>query len=309
VRVAASSSSAGVLPGLPDPDAGRRVVTGRALAWSLFAGMVALDWAVASPLSLSLLYGLPLALAAFRLGRLEVAALVVLTTLARVTLGPGTAWSLAEAGLRLPASVEPLAGAFSSLVAYSAIALLVFHMRQQQQRLAALGMEVLQDPLTGLGNRRALLHCLERHAGRQVAVLALDLDHFKRVNDVHGHVAGDRALQELAQRLLASVRGGDCVVRSGGEEFVVVLPGETEAGARLVAERIVEKLREQAFCVGSRGDCVQLTASIGLAAGAAGLPLVEEADRALYRAKAAGRDRIVLAAAKAWVSASPAAPR
>jgi diguanylate cyclase len=292
-----TSCAAPGLPGLLDPDAGRRVAAGRALAWGLFAAVVTLDWAVASPLSLSLLYGLPLALAAFRLGRLEVAALVLLTTLACVALGPGTAaWSMAEAGLRLPAELEPLASALSSLVAYSAIAALVFRMRQQEQRLAALDMEVLQDPLTGLGNRRALLRCLERHAGRQVAVLALDLDHFKRVNDVYGHVAGDQALQELAGRLLAAVRSGDCVARSGGEEFLVVLPGETAAGARLVAERIVEKMREQAFCVGSRGEYVQLTASIGLAAGAAGLTLVEEADRALYRAKAAGRDRIELAA-------------
>ncbi|HET9451219.1 MAG TPA: GGDEF domain-containing protein [Aggregicoccus sp.] len=291
-------STAG-LPAPADPYAPRRVATGRALAWGLFALVVALDWAVASPLSLGLLYGLPLALAAFRLRRLEVAALVLLATLARVSLGPGTAWSVAEAGLRLPAELEPVASALSALVAYSAIAALVFRMRRQEQRLAALGMEVLQDPLTRLGNRRALLHCLERHVGRQVAVLALDLDHFKRVNDLHGHVAGDQALQELAQRLLASVRGGDCVARSGGEEFLVVLPAETEAGARLVAERIVQKLRERPFCVGTRGDSVQLTASIGVAAGAAGLALVEEADRALYRAKAAGRDRIELAAEEA----------
>ncbi|MBF5045795.1 GGDEF domain-containing protein [Aggregicoccus sp. 17bor-14] len=291
------TAPASVCPDLPDPEARHRVAVGRALAWGLFLGVVAIDWAVASPLSLSLLYGLPLALAAFRLERLEVSLLVVLTTLARVALGPVSGWSVAEHGLRLPVEVEPLANVVSSLLAYSAIAALVFRMRQQEQRLAALGAEVLQDPLTGLGNRRALLRCLERHAGRQVAVLALDLDHFKRVNDAFGHPGGDRALQEVAGRLLASVRGGDCVARSGGEEFLVVLAGESEAGARRVAERIVERMREAPFCVGSGGERVALTLSIGLAAGAADLALVEAADRALYRAKAAGRDRIERAAA------------
>ena len=283
-------------PALPqDAQARRRVAVGRALAWSLFALVAGVDWAVASPLSLSLLYGLPLAFAAFRLGRLEVALLVLFATASRVALAPGTGFSLTEEGLRLPRDLEPFGNVVGSLIAYSAIAALVFRMRQQEQRLAALGMEVLQDPLTGLGNRRALLRCLERHAGRQVAVLALDLDHFKRVNDAFGHAGGDLALVEVAERLLASVRGGDCVARTGGEEFVVVLPGESGPGARRVAERIVEKMHAADFRVGSRGECTSLTVSIGFTTGAASLSLVEEADRALYRAKAAGRDRIELA--------------
>jgi diguanylate cyclase (GGDEF)-like protein len=279
-----------------DADARRRVVWARALAWFSLTLVVALDWAVATPLSLSLLYGLPLALAAFRLRRLEVALLVLSATGARVLLGPGAGWSLGEAGLRLSQGVEPYANALSSLLAYSAIAALVFRMRHQEQRLAALGAQVLQDPLTGLGNRRALLRCLERYAGRQVAVLALDLDHFKRVNDLHGHVGGDRALQEVAGRLLASVRGGDCVARSGGEEFLVVLPGESEEGARRVAQRIVDKMREVGFSVGAHGERMPLTLSIGFTTGPASLALVEAADRALYRAKAGGRDRIEPAA-------------
>ncbi|MCU0291104.1 MAG: diguanylate cyclase [Thermoanaerobaculaceae bacterium] len=159
------------------------------------------------------------------------------------------------------------------------------------------------DDLTGLYNRRSVGAAIqagcqraqERH--HPLALLMLDLDHFKEVNDRHGHAVGDAVLKELAARLAAAVRDSDVVGRHGGEEFVVMLPDTDARAALAVAERIRGAIGGTPFACNS--GPIPVTVSIGasaLAAGESVVPcqLLEEADRALYEAKRAGRDRVVL---------------
>ncbi len=157
------------------------------------------------------------------------------------------------------------------------------------------------DPLTGLFNRAALeqrLAELDLYPGSGAdashALLLCDLDHFKRVNDEHGHATGDAVLQEVAQTMRSSLRAGDSIYRIGGEEILVVLPGATEIDAIDVAERLRLAVRE------SRPEGVELTVSIGVAVSPPGLfdtdDLVSRADQALYAAKANGRDAVVFSA-------------
>ncbi|MFT3986438.1 PleD family two-component system response regulator [Aestuariivirga sp.] len=170
---------------------------------------------------------------------------------------------------------------------------------------ASLEMAVT-DPLTGLYNRRYLethlTHLVEHsiNRGKPLSVLTLDVDFFKSVNDTYGHDAGDRVLQELAGRIRANVRNVDLACRTGGEEFVIVLPA-TDLG---VAERIAERLRKSVagkrFNTGVEGG-LAVTASIGVAA-LSGIDdkvefILKRADEALYRAKREGRNRVIKAAA------------
>jgi diguanylate cyclase (GGDEF)-like protein len=153
------------------------------------------------------------------------------------------------------------------------------------------------DPLTGLFNRNALeqrLGELEAQPGgtaegRSHALLLCDLDHFKRVNDQLGHVAGDTVLREVAQTMRAVLRAGDSIYRIGGEEILVVLPGAAKADAVGVAERLRRTVRER------RPGGVRVTISIGVAVSRPGPidanELIDLADTALYSAKANGRDR------------------
>jgi diguanylate cyclase (GGDEF)-like protein len=163
----------------------------------------------------------------------------------------------------------------------------------QNQQLSELSQS---DPLTGLRNRRALelaAQQWQQQAGESatVAVLMVDVDHFKRINDLQGHLEGDRVLVALAQQLQASARGSDLVVRYGGEEFLLWLPDADVAVAEQVAERIHERMRHVCSAAGS------VTVSIGLAG--TRLPsgnedvlpaLVRRADDAVYEAKARGRN-------------------
>lgn len=159
------------------------------------------------------------------------------------------------------------------------------------------------DPLTGLCNRRALEQAVDeawrrwkRGAGC-FAVLALDLDHFKRINDTHGHAAGDRVLQQVADRLQAAVRNVDTVARTGGEEFIVLVPQVERDGAQAAAERLRSAIRAQPF--GGPGGPLGITVSVGVALAhetdAEPRELLQRADQVLYRAKEAGRDRVELA--------------
>jgi diguanylate cyclase (GGDEF)-like protein len=164
----------------------------------------------------------------------------------------------------------------------------------------AIRHQATHDALTGLPNRTLILDRLgqllkARRRGRHpVAVLFLDLDGFKDVNDMLGHEAGDQLLRAVAERLRAAVRQGDTVGRLGGDEFVVVVDGE-EAGPtpEAVAERILAVLREPVLLDGRQSLAV--TASIGIAVGTAEDPgeVLREADVALYEAKAAGKSRAV----------------
>ena len=159
------------------------------------------------------------------------------------------------------------------------------------------------DHLTGLANRRVFFEAGRREierfrrAPRPLALLVLDADHFKRINDQHGHAAGDAVLRQLAGVMLRSLRQVDVPARIGGEEFAVLLPSTGLEGARLVAERLRRTMAADTV-TRADGTVIRYTVSIGLAlmqAGIAGLEeLLERADRALYAAKAAGRDRLVV---------------
>jgi diguanylate cyclase (GGDEF)-like protein len=166
------------------------------------------------------------------------------------------------------------------------------------------------DALTGLLNRRAAQEALEdelqrsRRLGEPFSVLMIDADHFKAINDVQGHAAGDRALQHLGTLLSAQMRDIDRVGRWGGEEFVVVLPGTPMAQAQEVAERLRE--RAQALPPRWQERPLPLTVSLGVSQWADAADelsaLMARADAALYRAKANGRNRVE-------VEPPPGAPR
>lgn len=163
----------------------------------------------------------------------------------------------------------------------------------------------VRDPLTGVHNRRFLTERLlaemsyaKRH-GTELSVIFVDADHFKRVNDAHGHPAGDAVLCALAALLVRTMRVEDVVARYGGEEFVVVLRGISAVGVLGVAERIRSDV--EALAIEHEGRRIPVTVSIGVATHGTDRDvetpeqLIAIADAALYRAKAAGRNRIVLA--------------
>jgi len=155
----------------------------------------------------------------------------------------------------------------------------------------------LSDELTGVGNRRRLDRDLTIESASNsetpVAVIMVDVDHFKRINDEHGHDAGDQALRAVADVLRTEVRTGDVVYRYGGEEFCVLLTRTTSVEAGDVAERIRAAVSRMALAIDR-----PLTVSIGVALGK-GLHVAQtllRADEALFKSKEGGRDRVTLAA-------------
>ncbi len=172
---------------------------------------------------------------------------------------------------------------------------------------AQLADMVLTDPLTACLNRRGFDQALVRETGRasrsgsEFALLAIDLDHFKRVNDTFGHLAGDDVLREMGALLRSASRAGDVVARVGGEEFAILLGDTGTSGAKLFATRLCERIAEHEFSIGNHVPPVSITTSIGTAAGSPrGLPnfadvLWSRADDALYAAKGAGRNCV-----RAW---------
>ena len=187
-------------------------------------------------------------------------------------------------------------GPYTLIVCGSAAFLLMHKARADEEasRLAT------TDPLTGVFNRRTFIELADqelarsRRSGTPLSLMILDLDHFKRVNDTYGHLAGDQVLVAFTELVKDCVRRGDLVVRYGGEEFCVLLPGTTLAAATALAERIrttcaANALTERSF---------KVTVSIGLTA-YAGDPdttladLLARADEALYRAKDEGRNRVI----------------
>ena len=159
------------------------------------------------------------------------------------------------------------------------------------------------DSLTGLHNRRYMVSHLDtlmergRESGRPVALLIMDIDHFKNVNDNYGHAVGDEVLQEFAERIKRNVRGIDLAVRYGGEEFVVVLPETDLEVAKMVAERLRQNVAEEPFEVSADVGTITVTASIGgtvydgTEVSTDGL--LRRADEALYTAKNQGRNQVV----------------
>jgi diguanylate cyclase (GGDEF)-like protein len=158
------------------------------------------------------------------------------------------------------------------------------------------------DGLTGLHNRAWLNLQLpvlieSAHAGQSpLSIIMVDLDHFKKFNDKHGHLIGDDALQTAAKVLNASLRPSDFAARYGGEEMIIILPNTSLEAAHIVAERLCNRIR-QAKVLNSNQELPHITASMGLAcleANQDGSTLISKADAALYRAKHAGRDQVSL---------------
>jgi diguanylate cyclase (GGDEF)-like protein len=162
--------------------------------------------------------------------------------------------------------------------------------------------EALTDSLTGLANRRALDARLElelersRRSGQPLSVLMVDIDHFKHINDRHGHAAGDAVLRRLAGILREEIRGIDLAARYGGEEFVLLLPATASAAAYAVAERIRQAVAREVFVVPDERT-LRVQVSIGIACfpddDPEGDHLLQRADEALYAAKGAGRNRVM----------------
>jgi len=165
-----------------------------------------------------------------------------------------------------------------------------------------LNLQAMRDPLTGLYNRRQLEESLHREVlrarriGASVGVMAIDVDHFKRVNDTLGHEVGDCALRGIAEELASCVREEDIACRAGGEEFVIILPGTGKMALRSRAEAVRRTIEQASIPAGEGAR--KLTVSIGLASfpsyGDSGQAVLRAADVALYKAKAAGRNRVVM---------------
>jgi diguanylate cyclase (GGDEF)-like protein len=180
----------------------------------------------------------------------------------------------------------------------AAVAVDNVRIHEEAQRLS------LTDPLTGLWNYRSLKESLRREVerasrfGHTLAVLALDLDRFKDINDAHGHPAGDAVLADFARRIRSAIREVDLAFRQGGEEFVVLLPETDARGAAVLAERLGTEVRGEPVTIPGRGagtgPSIQITVSIGIAVypdhALTPQALLDAGDDALYAAKAAGRD-------------------
>ena len=170
----------------------------------------------------------------------------------------------------------------------------------QREAAEAARQSLACDHLTGLGNRRTFFEAatleMQRWARmpRPLAIMMIDADHFKRINDTHGHVAGDAVLRHLAAALSANFRAVDVVARIGGEEFIALLPGATLEMAEAVAHRVCGCLASQSVEV--EGTPIRYTVSIGVAVMEADVSdlngLMKRADEAMYAAKANGRNRV-----------------
>jgi diguanylate cyclase (GGDEF)-like protein len=177
-------------------------------------------------------------------------------------------------------------------------------LRAQRAALSEAERRAQTDPLTGVLNRRSLIERLEvacsraRARGMPIALLFIDLDHFKQINDSFGHQAGDACLRAIIDPIHAELRQSDAIGRYGGEEFVVILSSADAAAAVPIAQRIVDRVAE--VRVEGFGTPISLTCSIGIAAsdtlGIWGEPLLAHADAAVYVAKRSGRNQIHIAA-------------
>jgi diguanylate cyclase (GGDEF)-like protein len=229
-------------------------------------------------------------------------------------VAPATTWRTALAGWPLQATeaaelclglLVALACAHRPLLAVLGLPPLLLLQR------TLLHSELLQsartDSKTGLATPRHWREVAEREVARArrgaapLAVLLVDIDHFKRVNDAHGHLVGDQVLAAVAGTLQAAVRPSDLVGRFGGEEFVLLLPDSTPVGALGTAERVRALVEQLAHPVSASAPPVVVTVSVGVASlGTAAhdlTGLLEQADAALLRAKADGRDRVRVAPA------------
>ena len=230
---------------------------------------------------------------------------VVIASLVITAVSVACAVVLTACATRLPDgaldfSLMRVAAEIAAVIAFIISFLVVDAIRRILKGKRSVERLAMTDDLTGLANRRAFLVAAERaiaqidDVGRSSTLLIVDLDHFKRVNDVYGHRAGDQALQAAAQALARSVRGDvDFVGRLGGEEFVVLLDAADEETARRAAESARAAIA--AMRVATPNGEIAVTASIGCSALVAEDSVsaaLERADEALYAAKRAGRNQI-----------------
>jgi diguanylate cyclase (GGDEF)-like protein len=187
------------------------------------------------------------------------------------------------------------AGAITAGIVSFTVMRVIGHLRMQQESLERYATV---DELTGSPNRRVFLERLEREVNRfarlgtRLSVVFVDIDHFKKINDLHGHQVGDAVLKEIFARLEESLRAYDFVGRYGGDEFVMALPGNDAEGGAAVAERLRESVQESAV-----GKISDVTISLGVAQLEESMnaeELIRKADVALYRAKNGGRNRTVM---------------
>lgn len=184
----------------------------------------------------------------------------------------------------------------TTVIALPFIGLIMAAMRHQQTLQEKLTHLASTDMLTGLPNRRAFLARTTEvtRGGQTGALMLLDADHFKKINDTYGHAVGDKCLAAIAVRLCDNLRPGDLVGRLGGEEFSIFLPGVSVAQALMVGDRLCKSI---AVPKDGMEQDIQITLSIGAVLCDNRTPfdkLMAKADAALYRAKAEGRARMVL---------------
>ena len=173
--------------------------------------------------------------------------------------------------------------------------------REIEQARRELLLQATSDSLTGLSNRRAIMTYLERaiadalQRDRGLAILLIDIDHFKKINDTFGHLAGDYVLRELASQVKTRIRREECFARYGGEEFLLVMPDSSEH-AVVRAERLRRQLTDTRFDLGEAAGPVTISGGLAwLRPGDSVLTLLARADAVLYEAKRRGRDQVIAA--------------
>lgn len=211
-----------------------------------------------------------------------------------------TLYELAPAPLLVP-SINHALSVVNIVIPFVALALITFHFRKASIAVERQVVEMaVTDPLTGLFNRRHMNQRLREEESRSArtsapfSLILVDIDHFKRVNDISGHDAGDRVLRDLAQLLRDMVRTQDIVARWGGEEFLVVLPQTPLKDALEVAERL--RRAAEATLARDLDGIGAVTLTLGVAEYGGSVPeALKLADVALYQGKAAGRNRVIAA--------------
>lgn len=226
---------------------------------------------------------------------IAITAIIVPSIVAFLVTGPGEQRALAVGGMLY------LAAAIRSIRSYGFYLRKTFQLSYELHTAYAHAQALARtDELTGLANRRAFVErgrsAVEqaRRYGRPLSLVTFDVDHFKKINDTYGHAAGDEVLRQVAALATIAQRGSDVAGRLGGEEFAVLLPETTAAEATVFAERLREAMTE--LRVAHEGAEIRFTCSFGVAEVEETTAKLDEllgaADEALYRAKAAGRNRV-----------------
>ena len=258
------------------------------------------------------LIGLSVAVASFGTFSLTRGRQWAMSLYALLTMGAGMLWMSVRDPMNFPPEVEAV-HFLALLILQFMAALLGAQFGEMRRRLRSrkreleVALERIQelanrDSLTGLYNRRYAQELIDHHVhlkdrnGRPLAMVLIDLDHFKQVNDQYGHALGDRMLQTFAQQARQVTRDADIVARWGGEEFLIVMPETSADGAALLVERLRETL--SVLAVSDEAPALRIAFSSGITAHRAGEhtdQTVHRADEALYEAKSAGRNRSVVA--------------